>query len=155
MGTAEDVGRGQQKFFRGVVSEQTLQPIREMPEALALMTVDGCGHCLAQKILGCLSQSCCLVPDDPADGVADGHVEQDLASPVRVVGGHDIDGQLHVQQAAEDTESPARALGLLNYQEPGEVCVRGQRNSTASPLQFAGCGRPGQRDLDGVVGCHF
>lgn len=96
----EGAGRADQNFFGRVVGEQALEPSFQKPETVSFVLGEGRGHTVAEEVLRLLTPGRYGPADGCIDGAVEGDVEQDLAVPVRVVSGQDVDGQPPVQTAA-------------------------------------------------------
>jgi hypothetical protein len=90
----------------------------------------------------------------PVGGPVQGDVKQDVAVPVGVVRGQDVDGQARAQLAPHRVRGAIGMGCAADRQKPGAVSVRGQERSAARVPALTASSRPGQRDLDGVVERH-
>jgi hypothetical protein len=78
-------------LLRCVVGEQSLEPDLQALGAFPIVPGKGRCHPPSEQILGALSQDCRSLAQGPVGGVVQGDVEQDLAVPVGVVRGQDVD----------------------------------------------------------------
>lgn len=103
----------EQQFFWGVLGQKPFQLGRQMAGALLFVSGNGISHGLAQEVSGPLATGCGSLADGGAGGVAEGEIQQDIALPVRVMGGKDIDGQHSIESLAKHSQRAPRSLRAL------------------------------------------
>lgn len=107
-----------------------------------------------QKAFEALARAAGAGREGGVGGWREGHVEQDLAAPVRVVGSDDIDGQPGAETMAQAVHGSVGGFGCHEGHQAGGIAVGRKWPGAGGLAEFGGLQRPGQRDLQSVVVPH-